>query len=456
MPVNFPYEIDRYLNGSPEVRRWRLVATSTEGIDRVVVIPALAENELLFDTLLSLSRNAGEELKSTLVICVVNNRAPSHSPAWVVEENRSTIECLRQILGLERHGPAADLPQADVIKELRRSGIRIAYVDASSPGLELPPGSGAGTARKIGMDIALTVFDYSSPRKKLIISLDADTLVEPNYLGEIGRYFEESGAESAAVSFRHRLEGGERQMKALCEYETFLRYYVAGLRYARSPYAYHAIGSAMACTAGAYAAVAGMSRRPAAEDFYFLQKLAKYRGVGEIRETTVYPSGRISERVPFGTGKKLAQLMERPAAELYFYNPEVFEILGKFLSAIEDCCREKKKPGFAEMSAICSDIDPALTEFLEICGFERVWERLNRNSSCGEVLAKHFHCWFDAFRTLKLVHHLRGSGYGSVHPFTAVRVLMEMSGVSGDIPEAVGPDDPEWRIKLLESMRNNF
>jgi len=50
---------------------------------------------------------------------------------------------------------------------------------------------GVGLARKIGMDTALQIFDYSIPGKKLIISLDADCLVEENYLSEIS-YFSRS------------------------------------------------------------------------------------------------------------------------------------------------------------------------------------------------------------------------------------------------------------------------
>ena len=92
---------------------------------------------------------------------------------------------------------------------------------------------------------------------------------------------------------------------------SFCGAYVIGLSYAGSPYAFHAIGSTMSCTAEAYAAVRGMNRRTAAEDFHFLDKLAKLGRIGHIEKTTVFPSPRTSHRVPFGTGQRMLRVHER-------------------------------------------------------------------------------------------------------------------------------------------------
>src|SRR6185503_7192191 len=58
-------------------------------------------------------------------------------------------------------------------------------------------------------------------------------------------------------------------------YEVFLRYYVLGLAAAGSPWAMHTIGSSLAVDLDAYAAVRGVPRRDAAEDFYLVSKVAK-------------------------------------------------------------------------------------------------------------------------------------------------------------------------------------
>ena len=67
-------------------------------------------------------------------------------------------------------------------KQILESGIRIGLIDAASEGNEFDDtNAGVGLARKIGMDTALRVFDYSIDSKKIIISLDADCLAEENY-----------------------------------------------------------------------------------------------------------------------------------------------------------------------------------------------------------------------------------------------------------------------------------
>src|SRR5690606_30362640 len=105
-------------------------------------------------------------------------------------------------------------------------------------------------------------------RLGLIISLDADTLVEPNYLQALRKEFDLQDAWAAVIDFAHPLAGPVEQQAAILAYEIHLRYHVLGLRYAGSPYAFHTVGSAMACTAEAYVAAGGMNRRQAGEDFY--------------------------------------------------------------------------------------------------------------------------------------------------------------------------------------------
>ena len=68
--------------------------------------------------------------------------------------------------------------------------LRLGYIDASSKGFEIPEREGGvGMARKIGMDKALRLLNKNFSEKKLIVSLDADTLVQTNYLDAIKNYF---------------------------------------------------------------------------------------------------------------------------------------------------------------------------------------------------------------------------------------------------------------------------
>ncbi|HOO90382.1 MAG TPA: hypothetical protein PLA74_06125, partial [Syntrophales bacterium] len=299
--MTVPAAIEKYLKQYSVGARWRIVPGSFEGIDTVVVIPALAESDHIFRTLADLSENPPDQLTRTVVVCVVNNGDEETVSAEAFADNQYTLKILRSLV--EDNGDdITKVRQSACIDRIRQSGLQVAYIDASSPGLEMPGKSaGVGFARKIGLDLSLELFDYDTDSIKLLLCLDADTLVEPAYLAAVRDSFEKEQLTAAVIAFAHQEADSADEQAAICCYELFLRYYVLGLRWAASPYAFHSIGSTMACTAEAYAAVRGMNKRRAGEDFYFLDKLAKIGRVGRITATTVHPSARPSGRVPFGT-----------------------------------------------------------------------------------------------------------------------------------------------------------
>ena len=265
-------------------------------------------------TLASIARNPADDLRRTLVICVVNNHRPHMAAKAQIRDNQETLSLLKEIVFRSPvfFGHSGQDIQVSIFGRLSDSELRAAYIDASSPGLEIPDrDGGVGTARKIGMDAALGLIGTGAKEDGVLCCLDADTLVEENYLSAVRAYFEETENPAAVVSYAHQRPVDPGLQAAICCYEIFLRSYVIGLSYAGSPYAFHAIGSTIACTAEAYVGVRGMNRRTAAEDFYFLNKLAKIGKIGTVTNTTVFPSARISERVPFGTGRADAPVHDR-------------------------------------------------------------------------------------------------------------------------------------------------
>ncbi|MCK4534897.1 MAG: hypothetical protein KAT81_05140, partial [Syntrophobacterales bacterium] len=139
-----PGNIEKYLANYSVGDRWNIISESFDGIDNVVVIPALAESDHIFKTLASLSQNPRAELLRTLVICVINNGDAGNAPADEFADNQYTLKVLDN-----REPPPV------LFNSVRQNGLRIAYVDASSPGLEMPDKiAGVGLARKIGMDLA--------------------------------------------------------------------------------------------------------------------------------------------------------------------------------------------------------------------------------------------------------------------------------------------------------------
>ncbi|NJD23218.1 MAG: hypothetical protein FIA82_11210, partial [Melioribacter sp.] len=239
------------------LKDWSLELSTREKFNNIIVIPAIQENENIKLLLTSLLENDKKYLETSLFIFVINNLKSSNSE--IKTDNREALEYLRRI-----------------IYERNDYGINIGLVDASSSGLELPEkDGGVGLARKIGMDLALTQFDYTNTDKKILICLDADCTVSNNYLASIIQSFNQSNIHAAYVEYEHILPHNEQEQLAIICYEIFLRYYVLGLQYANSPFAFPTIGSTMICDFESYVKIGGMNKKKAAEDFYFMEKLAK-------------------------------------------------------------------------------------------------------------------------------------------------------------------------------------
>jgi len=434
--VNIPRHILAYEKKFADNIR-PLISSELGGLEQAVVIPALAEKDSLFATLASLSLNSRKELKRTLVLCVINNRGSHSASPGVIRNNQETIRYLHVLIkGLPcEFGEGKELSAH--MKEISSSPLRLACIDASSPGSEMPDNAGGvGAARKIGLDAALTVFDYGTADDKLLFCLDADTLVEDNYLKEVRSFFDKGGKAAAVVSYSHQRPATSYRRLAIGAYEIFLRYYVLGLRYAGSPYAFHTIGSTMMCTANAYVAIGGMNRRDAAEDFYFLNKLVKYTEVGCITSTTVYPSSRLSRRVPFGTGRRMARFMEGVEDEFLLYDPCVFIILKKWLGTMK--FSPDRQTG--EIRIRAGEISPLLLSFLETNNFFEIWEGIRKNIKNSEGLLRHFHFWLDGFKTLKLIHFLTKHGFPQIDMFSAVERLLSLMYDRRD-PHILGKPD---------------
>ncbi|MEA3366344.1 MAG: hypothetical protein U9Q79_11955 [Candidatus Hydrogenedentes bacterium] len=433
-------QIDAYLRKRALLAPWRVECKTCVNIECAVVIPALAERRNILDTLRSLAANPLSQLQRTLVVVVVNNRPPGVARPEDIADNQETLELLRGMLQGDRS------EGGDVID----AGLRLAYIDASSPGLEFPAKGGVGLARKIGLDAALrALHEAGVDEKAVLLSTDADTLVEPNYLEAVRHHFQRTDAWAAIVAYAHRFEGSDAEIAAILAYETHLRYHTIGLRMAGSPYAYSTVGSTIVCSARAYVAAGGMNRRQAGEDFYFLQQLAKTGRVEALNATTVHPSPRASHRVPFGTGRWVQQRLDGKQ-DLLTYHPESYRILSMWLSLVNNESQASPETILAQIRQIHA---PA-ADFLAAQGFANTWEKLRRNSPNQHVLLEQFHRWFDAFKTLKLLHHLLDNGYPLQPLWSAVRTLLDQSGYEpAGFPWQRAAYDREVQITLLHHLR---
>jgi hypothetical protein len=452
--MNFAHNLSKYLHSYAVDQHWPLIAKNLEDIDQVIVIPAYEEFHALFSTLASLSRNPANELERTLVLCIINNRAIDMTTPEVFEDNQRTISCLKNIVEKRIYREKTSPPSFTAsIDEIMQGSLRIGYIDASSEGLELPArNGGVGFARKIGHDKALRIIDFQKPTLKLLFSLDADTIVEKHYLSAVRRYFEKEKSHAAVVSYEHQQANNHRIQEAICCYEIFLRYYILGLRYAESPYAFHSIGSTIICTPEAYTTVRGMNRREAGEDFYFLNKLAKIKSIGYIGSTKVYPAARISDRTSFGTGQRIIRFLEGKKNGHLLYDPEVFIILKRWFKEVQNLLNDEPQ----KIRIYAKSIHPLISSFLEIYHFDEKWGRIRNNSKDLSYLKRHFHIWFDGFKTLKFIHYLTGNDFPLVGMFEAVEGLLHALQI--DFPMEINhlsKHDIKTHMQLLQFLRDD-
>ena len=284
--------------------------------------------------------------------------------------------------------------------------------------------AGAGMARKIGMDEAIRRFNAFNRPEGVIISLDADCLVSRNYLQRIEQVFSQSkSCFAATINFRHRFEEMEdaRQEAGIRMYEDYLHYYKQALDFAGFPNSIYTIGSAFAVRADAYVKQGGMNRRQAGEDFYFLHKLTKLGRLAEITDAFVYPSGRVSDRVPFGTGAAMTKWKNFTEDLALTYRFDAFLDL-KILFNHVDSFYNVSSNRYTE---ILTSLPQSIQEYLNAVSFEEKLSEINRNSATPESFRKRFFQVFDAFQVLKFLNMAHGSHYQQQNLAEAIMQLQD-------------------------------
>jgi hypothetical protein len=190
-------------------------------------------------------------------------------------------------------------------------------------------------------------------------------------------------------------------------YDISLLYYACGLDWAESAYAYTSLGSTLAINSDHYAKVRGFPRRSAAEDFYLLNKLAKTGRVRRIGHSPIILSGRLSDRVPVGTGPGIAKIkaLENPATEYLFYNPAIFNLLQEFQRALA-CVWQTPEAMLSTSEEIRG--------YCKVMKLDQLISQQHQRQKSKTVFDKFLTDWFDGFKTLKFIHFMRDQFLPSV------------------------------------------
>jgi hypothetical protein len=346
----------------------------------------------------------------SLLIAVVNA-----SPASPASGRARNLEELQSLASRARS--ARCLHSQPPIFLLEFDEFDLLLVDRTSPGFELPAREGVGLARRIGCDLALRLIAEGQVTSPYLGCTDADATLPQDYFTRIG----EGPEERAALLLPFEHVASPRTPKALHQatllYESSLRYLTLGLSWAGSPFAYTAVGSSIAVHAHAYAQVRGFPRRLAGEDFHLLAKLAKVGTVERLRGNPIRLESRLSARVPFGTGPSVSELLtcapdgDASGSVAAFYHPEVFVGLSHLLRWLSELAKDPVAAQARGFEPGPTRAGQAIQQYLEQPAFAAALERVLRQPKHPSQRLQHLHTWFDALKTVRLLHHLRDTAF---------------------------------------------
>src|SRR5574344_989543 len=252
--------------------------------------------------------------------------------------------------------------------------LDLTLLDRCSPGKGWDEKNyGVGWARRVLCD---HICQHGAD-EDILVFLDADTTFSPTYLQSLIQVFHTRQFKALAIPYYHKLTQNPIADRAILRYEIYMRNYALNLFRIHSPYSFTALGSAIACRLKEYKAIGGITPLKSGEDFYFLQKMAKFGKVLNAPCETVYPQARFSDRVDFGTGPAMikgaqGQWQSYPlfhyewfnaVAQTYQYIPEIFE----------------------------HDVETEFTDFLKtVFKTEHLWDKLRQNYKTLPLFTKAF------------------------------------------------------------------
>lgn len=346
--------------------------------DRGILIPAFAEKDLLPGTIDSL--NQIDFYQKILVLCI-NARVNANEDA--LKENQWMIEYLKAY-------PYQRISENEYLISFS-AHLRIWLIDCSSNPLDrLQIKQGVGYARHLCALRLLTLYEQSLLQYPYIWSTDADARFEIDYLEpmpnqQVGIYL---------MPYLHRPASDQLKL-----YEISMRYYRLGLAYAKSPYAFATIGSTIVFRLDVYQKVKGFPDRLAGEDFYFLNKAVKVTAYEQLKRSPIYLIDRWSERVPFGTAQAVQQ-MSQTLTDLCFYHPHIFELLKIWIQRLNESTDD----------CLIDDLRMIVPDYPDLNDLKSL---ISQKTNPKRMIQRR-HEWFDAFRTMKWIHHLRQKSQASI------------------------------------------
>lgn len=332
-----------------------------------VAIPAMDE---LQDLPLTLQDLAAQQVRVPFEVHVCVNQPEEY---WQQPDKKEICERNQQLLCY--------------LRQYQDVSLRI--LDYSSPGKGWKgKDHGVGWARKMLFD---SILAKSNP-EDIIISLDADTRINPNYLQSIAENFaRHPNWPAIVVPYYHSLTGEEARDRAILRYELYMRNYAINLLRIGSPYGFTALGSAIAMRASALRKIGNITPLKSGEDFYLVQKFRKMATIGLYNEEMVYPAARYSSRVAFGTGPAMMKGNQGDWNSYPLYHHSLFEPIAQTFALLPQLYHQ--------------DVHTDFLDFLQESAKSEVslWKTIRQNVKDLPHFMQAFHEKADGLRTLQFV-----------------------------------------------------
>ena len=134
---------------------------------------------------------------------------------------------------------------------------------------------------------------------------------------------------------------------------------------------------------------------------------------------------------------------------IVLYDPKSFIVLKNWLEIFFS----KSVEPSADYLKIAKNIDENLFQFLVEQDLPRFLSKVLLNSKNPAEIEKQKHYWFDAFRTLKLIHYLRDETYTNINMFDAIDELLKMMNIENNILRNSAIPDLEIQKEYLLLLR---
>lgn len=387
-----------------------------------IVIPCHMEAELVRELLYNVEAAANHTQGKTLCVLCINQRESASE--YATENNLKTGLIIRDFFQNQV------VTQQENFYLLRKSCLDILVIECFQAPFFFPSKQGVGLARKLITDIAFNLFCREQIKSPWCFNTDADVLIPDDYFNTATMKTEDQTA-AIICDFEHHPHPSltSYEKEALSLYDKHLHYYKESLEQANSPYGFYTIGSTIGINLNKYPLVRGYpKKKQAGEDFYILNKLAKVGVIANHHCKPLRILGRPSQRVPFGTGPSIIKIAEDLKNGLPYlsYHPLCFQFLKRWLKFCLEFL-ESSSPSFAEYwghqshKLLLTDESNFFSFLDQFDAFNQL-EKMKKLGNQKKLKQKQFHDWFDAFKTLKLIHFLREHEFPSIEkPWAEIR-----------------------------------